>query len=174
MSKLDMSDKRLQKLELNKKNVLELFYNCRKTDKTGAVVNANFYDKSSSRKAPIAQFDFAIVNSHSALIRYLIGQLQAIHQNKTKFTTGAGIINYKDEKWTDDNMALFSLYYLATATGVIQKFIDGEKYAYTDLKALPFPVKPTYPPSDPRFNIKDAKYALQELGIDIEEPTHVD
>lgn len=175
MSKLDMSDKRLDKLKLTQKTVIELFYNCRKTDKTTSVTNATYYDETSTRKAPIAQLDSHKVLKSQSQIIYLLGQLQAIHDKRPLLTPGAGFIDYTGKKWTNDNKALSALYYLATSTGFLQRFVDGEKYAYSDLTIIEPFVKPTYPPGDPRFNIKDAKRALNEIGIKLpDDQTHVD
>ena len=79
------------------------------------------------------------------------------------------------KKWTDDNRALFALYYLGTASGNLPHFIDGEKYAYSNLTKVTPWLTPTFPPDDPRFNINDAKRALKEIGIKLpEDQTHVD
>ena len=90
------------------------------------------------------------------------------------FITVNGIINYNGQKWTEDNRALFALYYLATSCGVLNQFVDGEKYAYSDLTRVPPWLKPTFPPTDPRFKLKDAENALKDLGISIDGQSHVD
>lgn len=175
MSKLDMSDKRLDKLKLTPKTVIDLLYACRKTESTNSVVNATFYDESSSRKAPIAQLDFKKITDNNHQILYLLGQLQAIHDKRPQLTPGAGFIDYTGKKWTDNNKALYALYYLGTSAGYLPYFVDGEKYAYSDLTQIPPWLKPTYPPGDPRFNIKDATHALEEIGIKLpDDQTHVD
>ena len=165
MCALNMSDNRLNKLHLSTQSVLEIFYNCRVTDATKTIKYATFYDESSSRKAPIVQLDLKKVSDYSDIIAYLTGQLQAIHAKQPILTPGNGIINYNGQKWTEDTRALFALYYLATSCGILNQFVDGETYAYTDLTRVPPWLKPTFPPSDPRFNPNDAKRALLQLGI---------
>ena len=169
MGKLDMSDKRLEKLKLTPKSVIELFYSCRRTDKTKSVQNSTYYDETSVRKAPIAQFDSYRISAVQFQINYLLGQLQAIHDRRPFLTPGAGFIDYTGKKWTEDTKVLCALYYLATSSGFLQRFVDGEKYAYSDLRIIEPFVMPTYPPDDPRFNVKDAKHALEEIGITVQE-----
>ena len=167
MSTLDMSDKRLQMLKLSEQTVKELFVSCLRTEKTQSWINSSFYDKSSSRKAPIVQFDGPIVIKYASLFRYLLGQLKAVHENKGYITPGSGSNYYTGERWTTDNNVLCALYYLSTAAGALDLFVDGEKYAYSDFRNLITMLRPTYAPDDPRFNIKDAERALKCLGIEI-------
>ena len=169
MGKLDLSDKRLEKLKLSPKTVLELLYTCRKTETTTSIKNANFYDESSRRKAPILQLDSLSLIDNCRQIRYLLGQLWAVHNHRPTLTPAEGFFDYTGNKWTDDNRTLFALYYIATASSDLPHFIDGEKYAYSNLTKVSPWLKPTYPPDDPRFNIKDAKHALEELGITVQE-----
>lgn len=175
MSKLDMSDKRLDKLKLTPKTVIELLYACRKTAATTTITNANFYDETSSRKAPIMQLDSSKLSANTEQIIYLLGQLNAIHSHKPTMTPAEGFFDFTGKKWTEDQRALFALYYLGTASANLPHFIDGEKYAYSNLTKATLWLKPTYPPGDPRFNIKDAEDVLTEIGIKLpEDQTHVD
>ena len=167
MSTLDMSDKRLQMLKLSEQTVKELFVHCLRTEKTTGYINSNFYDTSSSRKAPIVQFDGPMITKYTNLFRYLLGQLKAVHENKGYITPGSGSNYYTGERWTTDNNVLCALYYLCTAAGALDHFVDGEKYAYSDFRYLVTMLRPTYAPDDPRFNIKDAEKALKCLGIEI-------
>ena len=167
MSKPDMSDPRFQLLKLSEQTVKELFVRCLRTEKTQSYTISNFYDKSSSRKAPIVQFDAAILTKDFNLFVYLLGQLKAVHENKGYITPGSGSNYYTGERWTTDNNVLCALYYLSTAAGALDLFVDGEKYAYSDFRNLVTMLRPTYAPDDPRFNIKDAEKALKCLGIEI-------
>ena len=173
MNKLDMSDKRLEWLTLSEKTVRELFVAClwKETD-TGGYINANFYDRSSSRyaNAPVVKMN-AKVYQYTNVIRYLLGQLQAVHENRWYLTPGAGSVDYTGNRWTRDNNMLSALYYLSTASGALWHFVDGEKYAYTRLDDLLTHLIPTYPPGDPNFSVdhKIGQWALQGLGIIPEE-----
>ena len=167
MSTLDMSDKRLQMLKLSEQTVKELFVRCLRTEKTKGYINSTFYDRTSIRKAPIVQLDNSAVMRYTSLIRYLLGQMKAVHENKSYITPGSGSNYYTGERWTTDNNVLSALYYLSTAAGALDLFIDGEKYAYSDFRNLVTMLRPTYAPDDPRFNIKDAEKALKCLGIEL-------
>ena len=167
MGKPDMSDPRFQLLKLSEQTVKELFVSFLRNEKTESYSNTSFYDKSSSRKAPIVQFDAVIIIKNANLIRYLLGQLKAVHEDKGYITPGSGSNYYTGERWTTDNNVLSAFYYLCTASGALHRFVDGEKYAYSDFRDLITPLKPTYAPDDPRFNIKDAEKALKCLGIEL-------
>lgn len=167
----------LARLELTTENVFKLFNDCLATPESEKIVRSSFYDYSSSRKAPEVPFDVTILFKHKSLIKYYLGQLKGVHDNKIKMIPSDGLFNYKGEKWTNDNRALFSLYYLGVASASFPNFIDGEKYAVTNNLPLFFKagLKPTLSPNDPNFNIKNAIYALKNLGIILpEEPTHID
>lgn len=167
MNKPDMSDPRFQLLKLSEQTVKELFVRHLRTEKTQSYSNSNFYDESSSRKAPVVQFDAYMVIKNASLFRYLLGQMKAVHENKGYITPGSGSNYYTGERWTTDNNVLSAFYYLCTASGALKHFIDGEKYAYSDFRMLITPLKATYAPDDPRFNIKDAEKALKCLGIEL-------
>lgn len=166
----------LSKLELNQKNVMELLFKAKATPQSKKPIESSFYAKDSSRKAPIILLDQDVVFSHYNLICYWLGQIQTIHQQKPTLTPAAGIINYKGQPWTNDNRALFALYYLATSANQLPVFRDGEKHAETRNLSSYYEIglEPTYAPNDPKFNIKDAEYALNDLGVTIDDQTHVD
>ena len=157
----------LEKLELNQKNVMELLFKSKATPQTKKIIEATFYSKNSSRKAPVVLLDQDLVFAHYNLIRYWLGQIQNIHQQKKTLTPAAGIINYKGEKWTNDNRALFALYYLATSSNDLPVFKDGTNCAETpDL--TPYyetGLRPTIAPSDPNFKLENARKALKNLGV---------
>ena len=167
MRKPDMSDPRFQLLKLSERTVKELFVRWLRTEKSEGYINSTFYDESSIRKAPIVQLDNSAVMGYTSLIRYLLGQMKAVHENKGYITPGSGSNYYTGEKWTRDNSVLSALYYLSTAAGALDLFVDGEKYAYSNFRNLVTMLRPTYAPDDPRFNIKDAEKALKCLGIEL-------
>ena len=161
----------LKKLELNKQNVMKVLFDCKANESSQKTQTVSFYSKESSRKAPPILFDVNKVVNHRHIIQYFLGQLQGVHKRKDPLTPGEGIINYKGEKWTDDNRALFALYYLGCAAVSFPKFIDGEKSAETNNITAYYNVmlKPTYSPSDPNFKLEDARKALKDLGVKLPE-----
>ena len=157
----------LKRLELNKENVMKIMFEMRATPESKRKTESTFYSKSSIRKAPPVLFDSEKIFDYYSTISYLLGQIKGVHEGKVHLTPAEGIFNYKGEKWTDDNRALFALYYLGSVTSTFPRFIDGEKSAMTP------PMKsfyegnliPTFAPSDSRFNLKDARNALKEFGV---------
>lgn len=167
----------LKKLELNKQNVMQILFNCKATPESRKKQAISFYDSSSSRKAPPVLFDMQKVISHYFSIAYLLGQVKGIHEKKNTLTPAEGIFNYKGEKWTDDNRALFALYYLGCAATTFPQFIDGEKSAITPPLEEYYSayLTPTYAPSDPNFKLEDARKALKDLGVKLpDDITHLD
>ena len=168
----------LKRLELNKENVMKVLFDCKVTENSKKTTHPiSFYSDESSRKAPKMSFDAEKLINHLEIIQYLLGQLQGVHKRKDPLTPGEGIINYKGEKWTDDNRALFALYYLGCASASFPNFVDGKNSAETDNISAFYSVmlKPTYAPSDPNFKLEDARKALEDLGVKLpEDITHLD
>lgn len=169
-----MDEKILSKLKLNKQNVASLLLSCKATSQTppNKVRVESFYSReNSTRKAPLINLDGIKVHDSIDRIKYLLGQLKIVHDRTDPFTPAQGIFDYTGNKWTDDNNALFALYYLATSSSVLPYFVDGKKYAEARNMTLRYNhgLIPTYPPDDPRFNINDAKRALKELGVELPE-----
>ena len=137
-----------EKLELNKLNVLRLMQKCKKTAASTEVRIMNFYDDELKDKAPLLDFDKDKLLENKDAIRYLLGQLYAVHAGKEFMSLPMGLMNYKGENWTDDNMALYALYYLGCASLTLPKFckaMGGAVSPIADFKNL----KPTFwPPKD--------------------------
>jgi len=161
----------LQRLELNKQNVMKILFDCKATPECKEIRHVSFFSKDSQRKAPEFPFDLSKIYNYSEVITYLLGQVYAFHAKKTQITPAEAIFNYKKEKWTDDTNVLFALYYLAVGCDALPRFIDGEKTAITPSLTLYYNsgLVPTYAPSDPRFKLEDAKLALKQLGVEIDE-----
>jgi len=167
----------LKRLELNKQNVMQLLYDCRATPNSTKVTTSNFYHETSSRKSPPMKLDLIQLYKNENLIIYWLGQIKDLHNQAFRLTPAAGILNYKNEKWTDDNRVLFALYYLATASLKLPCFIDGENGAETPILLSYYNrfLKPTFAPSDPNFKLEDARKALKDLGINLpDDLTHLD
>ena len=157
----------LKWLELNERNIMSIFKQCLATQNTQSPYSVSFYSDKSKRKAPSVQFDPKELISRTALFRYWLGQLKAIHQYQSKIIPSDGLFNFRGDRWTNDNRVLFALYYLSTGSAALPQFIDGEKFAeINDLgMSRAAGLKPTYPPSDPNFKLEDARKALKCLGV---------
>ena len=168
----------LQRLELNKQNVMKVLFDCKVTENSKKTTPPiSFYSNKSARTAPKMSFDEEKLINNIGIIQYLLGQLQGVHKRKDPLTPGEGFINYKGEKWTDDSRVLYALYYLGCASSSFPHFIDGKKYAETDNISAYYNImlKPTYSPDDPNFKLEDARKALKNLGVKLtEDITHLD
>ena len=137
-----------EKLELNTFNVLRLLQKCKKTDASTNVIKCNFYDTELRDKAPLLEFDRDQLETHKGSIRYLLGQLHAVHAGRKTMSLPYGLMNYRGENWTDNNMALYGLYYLGIASFTLPLFQASDKGPFSpisEFKAL----RPTFwPPKD--------------------------
>lgn len=152
----------LKLLELNPRNVVGVIQQCKATPETKKVYNANFYSKDSRQQAPVYPLDVDRLLQYRSLIKYWLGQLQFVQQQEETVSPAMGLINYQGKRWTEDNRALFALYYLATSLLLIPSFRDRElPNARTYYKTLPA----TYAPSDPSFKITEpVEEALFSVG----------
>lgn len=110
---------------MNKPNVLSLFLTCQATPDTPKenIIGEHFYSRTdSTRKALLMKFDYKKLGDYCNYINYLCGQLKVVHERKDPFTPAQGIIDYTGKRWTDNDNALFALYYVATASFVIPLF----------------------------------------------------
>lgn len=139
-----MSDN-FEKLELNEENVLRLLKACRKTDSTRKSISNNFYAGDLKSKAPTLEFDVDKVAEHKNSIRYLLGQLHAVHTHKKSMSIPYGIMDYKGNNWTKNNMVLFALYYLGTVSFSLPHFTQGNGGAVSLIEYQPN-LKPTFWP----------------------------
>lgn len=116
----------LEKLELTPRNIYRIMQECKKTDATKNVIKTNFYSPDAGKTAPKLEFDKEKLDEYENTIRYMVGQLHAIHTNKETMLPSYGAIDYKGRDWTNrDNLALFGLYYLATASLSMPPFGKG-------------------------------------------------
>lgn len=140
-----MSDN-FEKLELNEENVLRLLKDCIKTDSTRKSFSDNFYSDKLKSKAPMLEFDIDKIGEHNKSINYLLGQLHAVHTHKETMSISYGIMDYKGNNWTKNNMALFALYYLGTASDNLPYFSQGNGGSLTVLEIQYHRLKPTFWP----------------------------
>jgi len=167
-----MDEKILSKLKLNKENVISVFLACKATPDTPKedIFNNSFCSETYSKfNAPKMSFDYNKLYNHIHLINYLCGQLKVVHVRKDPFTLAQGLIDYTGKRWTDNDNALFALYYIAVSSLGMPYFVDGEKGPEAQKMKIRYDnnLVPTYPPDAPRFNINDAKRALKELGVEL-------
>lgn len=98
-------------MELTPRNIYRIMKECKKSDSTKRVITANFYATALRDKAPTLELDKEKLDEYENTIRYMVGQLHAIHTNKETMLPSYGAIDYKGRDWTKgDNMALFSFF----------------------------------------------------------------
>lgn len=136
-----------EKLELNTFNVLRLLQECKATDATKNVVSRNFYDDESRGKAPVLELDRDKLMENRETIKYLVGQLHAVHKGLEFMSLPLGLMNYKGDNWTKENMALYALYYLGVSALALPPFVQVKGGAVSPISD--FNIKPTFwPPKD--------------------------
>lgn len=140
----------VEKLELTPRNVYRIMKECQKTDATKHVIKSNFYSSTAGRKAPILEFDEEKLDEYENTIRYMAGQLMAVHRRKATMIPSYGAMDYKGRDWTNnDNMALFTLYYLATASLVLPSFEKGINDGVASPIGKSIKLRPTFWPPLP-------------------------
>ena len=112
------------------------------------MIKCNFYKGELRNKAPLLEFDRDQLEKHEESIRYLLGQLHAVHSGRKTMSLVYGLMNYRGENWTDNNMALYGLYYLGTASFELPLFQAVENGAASPICEF-ITLQPTFwPPKD--------------------------
>ncbi len=155
-----MKDQHLP-IELNEENVLRIYNNClmKKTllnYLSSDLLPVKIFTKSSCGKdSPEIYFNKSKVEEYKATIEYMYGQLYEVHHGeymitKDKFLEPAdGFLNYKNQRWTNDQNTLMSFYYLGVAAIVIMPFIIDP---FTNRLGVDLiDITPTLSPNDPNF-----------------------
>lgn len=123
---------------------------CKKSNTTKKVRIANFYAPSLQSNIPTLEFDEEKLDMYENSIRYMIGQLHAVHTRKQTMIPSYGAMNYNGKDWTNkDNLALFSLYYLATASLCMPPFEKAKNGGVASEIGIFINLKPTYWPPLP-------------------------
>ena len=136
-----------EKLELNTVNVLRLLQKCKKTAASTNVLRCNFYDTRLRDNAPLLEFDRDQLETHKGSIRYLLGQLHAVHAGRKTMSLPYGLMNYKGDNWTKENVALYALYYLGVSALALPAFVQAKGGAGSPISK--FNIKPTFwPPKE--------------------------
>ena len=135
-----------EKLELNKLNVLRLMQKCKKTPQTQNVIYARVYSEDSGKQSQVLEFDKEQIDSYRYSIRYLLGQLHAVHTQKETMALSYGLLDYKGNNWTDDQLALWALYYLGIGSAVFPQFEKAVNGGFCSPIGIYKSLKPTFWP----------------------------
>ena len=150
-----MHVEKLEMLELNQENVLELYKKCL-VPKSDIGMNPNnelrtkiFTIESCGKDSPEVVFNKKAIDDNEDIIEHYLGQLRVSHDTVRCFTLPMGFFNYKNEPWTKDNTTLMALYYLAigsSALPIFTKLPNSTKVASSALL-----IQPSLSPNDPDF-----------------------
>ena len=141
-------------IDLNEENIRSIFSDCIATEQTPVddIISTNFISSDIQTPIPSIQLSRSNLSKHALTIAYLTGQLDNIHKGNLIFRINDGFKKYDGSYWTQDKMAVFSLYYLSSVTGVLPFFKASPslKTFVSDLNENPF-LESTLSPSDPNF-----------------------
>ena len=141
-------------IDLNEENIRSIFSDCIATEQTPVedIISTTFIESDIQTPIPSIQLSRSCLSENSLTIAYLTGQLENVHKGKLIFHINDGLKKYDGSYWTKDKMAVFSLYYLSTVTGVLPFFKPSPslKTFVSDLNENPF-LEPTLSPDDPNF-----------------------
>ncbi len=145
-------------LTLNEGNVNRIYNECLRSDTTIGVETYQLYK---SNPNYTATFDSGKIISYIGSIHYLIGQLDAVHQQAKEFNLKSSIVSYDKRPWTKDMKTLIHFYYLGMATNMFSRIDDTTKIIGLTTNL------PTLAPIDPNFKqwLKtDGKRWEEKLG----------
>ena len=141
-------------IDLNEENVRRIFCNCIATEQTPVedIISTTFIKSDFQTPIPSIQLSRSCLSENFLTLCYLTGQLENMHKRNLAFHVNDGLKKYDGSYWTQDKMAVFSLYYLSTVTGVLPYFKPSPslKTFVSFLNENPL-LEPTLSPDDPNF-----------------------
>ena len=141
-------------IDLNEENVRSIFSDCIATEQTPVddIISTSFIASDIQTPIPSIQLSRSTVNQNYLKLLYLTGQLDNVHRENFTFRINDGFKKYDGSYWTQDKMAVFSLYYLSCVTNALPYFKPSPtlKTFVSDLGENVL-LKPTLSPNDPNF-----------------------
>lgn len=141
-------------IDLNEENIRSIFSDCIATEQTPVedIISTNFISSDIQTPIPSIQLSRSRLSENSLTMNYLTGQLDNVHSGKSTFHVNDGFKKYDGSYWTQDKMAVFSLYYLSCVTNVLPYFKASPalKTFVSHLTENPF-LQPTLSPNDSNF-----------------------
>ena len=145
-------------LELNERNVQTLFKRCLPD---GNNPHTEYYPvqvlspQHCGRESEIITLSKENVDTYAPMIRYLLGQIKAFHEDNNTFALQEGFMRYDGTIWTKDYDVLFKLYSMGLSTVSISDF-SLYKNVIGSVKSPD--CIPTLSPRDPNFQSWYAGY----------------
>lgn len=147
-----MKFERKDMLDLTEENVKKVFNYCLATKETKDPFKAEFLEETQNMKLPNIFMSKQKIIEKVWVIRYLLCQLAAIHEDKALLPLLDGYRKYDGTNWTENKGTLFMLYYLASSTGALPLFMPyPEKKTYVSPIHGQLHLKATLSPADPDF-----------------------
>jgi hypothetical protein len=138
-------------LELNGKNVMDIYNQCKKTEKSKETIRAYMFDSISTQIfTPPIDFDKEKITEHHDTILYFLGQLEAVHAGHKVLIPNDGLKRYDHVVWSPHNSLVFTLYYLAVASDCMAVFTKRDNLICTSIANI----QATVSPSDPSYKEK--------------------
>lgn len=135
-------------LDLNEKNVNELFSQCLTSSKDYSTIRtSNLFPKRLGYQTDdkAINFDKNKIFENEQRIKFLLGQLQTLHDHKGVLLIGDVTKKYNGTIWTTDTASLMKFLHLCEASSSISPFIAAKK------SATLYTYEPTLSPKDPKF-----------------------
>ena len=147
---------------LNEHNVNKVFKQCLATAQTQKPLPCVLFQKAkgfSQDSRPIF-FDGDIIEAAKPALKYVLGQLKAVHLKESVIAPGSVNKTYLDNDWTSNKNLIIALLHLALAADLISP-IDARTGTTTFLKEL----LPTLSTKDPNFDnwVKDNILTLEKM-----------
>ncbi len=142
-------------IDLNEENISNVFKYCIATRDISPddLISTSFFEKEAQIPVPEMKFSRQRLHEKSNVISYMFCQLEKIHKNDLEILLEDGFKKYDGSVWTTNKTMVFSLYYLACATGFLPKFkpVPRLKAFASDL-LLNYFIEPTLSPNDSNFD----------------------
>ena len=154
---------------LNEQNINKLFKQCLATTQTQKPLRCVLFQKEKGfpqDSRPIF-FDGDIINAAIPAIKYVLGQLKAVHQKEPSITTTSVKTTYQNIDWTSNKNLVIALLHLATAANLISP-IDAKTANMDFIKEI----FPTLSTKDPNFDnwVNENILKLEKMYNNGQEP----
>ena len=149
-----MKYKREEMFDLNEENVKNIFKYCMATTRTPKenIHSYTFFGEKCEVNIQKMPFDKVRLQEMKGAISYMLGQLLPVHSKDVVMYLHEGFRKYTDKNWTENRIALFSLYYLGVAAVELPEFkpspLNKEDFVSPINRSF---LKPTLSPNDPNF-----------------------
>lgn len=134
-------------LDLNENTVQTIFNNCLATEKSTTIISSSLFKKEKGYEKPDTPITFSqeSIKNNLQNIKYLLGQIESIHDGSLIMYSSTGAKKYTGKNWTVNSASLMKLLHLGLASGLMSSF--NAKGNFAELKYI----KPTLSPRDPNF-----------------------